>query len=226
MSSTTINLDYAYNLILTLRRAGFYIRTFTVLLDSAAFDFSNGYVELIVFRDRECRSEVISKNSDDDPTYISITGNVITTYFFADLTDLNPQKYFWVLRYVDQNGKYHYWLAGDYEVYTGKPKGDADSSNYTISIPDALGSITLSLSSASAKVWYPPEDLTGTKNGVNKTFTLPEDYIDGEEVIIQDGVVLERNDTIDGYTRSGTTITMVIAPESTTKLKSFGNVLT
>lgn len=223
MTSTTINLDYAYELDLTLRRAGYYIRDIAVTVDGLPFNFSGGKVEVVIFRDSTCRSEVVSKSSDVDTDYVSITDNVIRISFFGDLTDINANKYFWVLRYTDSEDKPHYWLAASYKVFTGKPIGDAGSSSYTIEIPDAIGEITLELTTNLSYQLYYPEDILGTKNGVNVTFTLPRNYGTGKEIIFYNGNFLTRD--VD-YTRTGLSITMIIeAPASTSNFKSMGEVL-
>lgn len=218
-----INFDYAYNYDLKLRRSGYFERTFTFLLGSSAFDFTDRSVKIMLFRDKSnvnIDSPYISKNSDDDASYITIADNVVTVYFTGDLTSLQPNKYFWVLAMIDENDKAHIWFVGDYKIINGKSDNSVTASDLTVTISDTAGSVSVTISADFTYIPRPFEDITGTKNGVNTTFTLPRTYITGYEVVKLNGVILTGGGV--DYTRTGTTIEMETAPEGTDNFQSMG----
>lgn len=219
-----LNFDEAKNLTLTVRYGGSYTLRMTVLLDGNAFDFTGKSVDFYLLRNKSSLATDTLKNSAVDTNYINITGNVITVSLKDDLTLINPMKYFWVLRYIDENSEPHYWLLGDYKVITGYSDEDVTDTLITFNITETIGSITLTLLSSLNQIWCPLEDIVGTKNGINATFTLPQNYVDGGEIIILDGTIRTKN--VD-YTRTGLTIVMLTdIPASSSNFKSMGVKLT
>jgi len=221
-----INLDYAKNEDLVLRRNGYFVRTYTVLLGESAFSFTNRSIKVMLFRNKsnvDIDSPYISKNSDDDTSYVTIADNVVTVYFTGDLTDLRASKYFWVLAMIDENDKPHIWFVGDYKIIMGASDESVASSDLTVTISDTVGNVNVTISADFTYIPRPFEDITGTKNGVNTTFTLPRSYITGYEVVMLNGVILTGGGV--DYTRTGATIEMEVAPESTDNFKSMGTEL-
>ena len=215
-----INFDFANNLHLTVRRKGSFILQISALLDGEAFDFNNRHIEVLIFNSRSDSNAYKTKFSTTDTDYITISGNAITVKFRDELTNLQSNKYFWALKYVDENDEPHFWLVGDYKVISGYSDEDVVNTNLTINLTETIGSITLTLLSSFSQTFKSLENIVGTKNGINTTFTLPRNYIEDAEIIILNGAVLKK--TTD-YTRSGLTITMILeAPASDANFQSMG----
>ncbi len=217
-----LNLDYAKNLDLSVRRNGL----ITVTIDCGDFDFSPGYVEVELYRASgmaKTSNPFKTVNSDDDTDYITVSDSVVTIKFRDALTSLQARKYFWLFRYVDANEDCHIWLVGDYEIIGAKSDEDVTDTTLTISITEPSYTVNLTIQANISTIFYSPEDLTGTKNGVNTAFTLPHNYKTDQEIIIFNGRILKSG---TGYTRSGTTITMLsgYVPTSLTVLQSMGVV--
>ena len=144
-----VNLDYAKNLDLTVRRNGFSELTINTYLNGAPFNFSGGTVQLLLFSNKFNNIPYLTKTSGIDTDYINITSNVISIKLWKDLSALNTQKYFWCIVYTDSNGEPQYWLVGDYKAVSGQSDEDALTSGTTINITTLTQNIYLNIFSGS-----------------------------------------------------------------------------
>lgn len=104
--------------------------------------------------------------------------------------------------------------TGDYTITPPTltaPTAETDTPTLT---PSVSGAITNTIVSVTAT----REELTGTKNGVNTTFTIsraPDQLL----FIFYNGLAIDEGVSAD-YTRSGTTITLAVAPQSSDILEA------
>lgn len=216
-----INTDVAKNLDLIIRKDND-VKIIITALDGSgtAFDFTGATVSILLFRSKD-QNPFITKVSDTDTDYISISSNIITVNLIDDLTSLSPAKYYWALRYTDSAGLVKDFFVNTYRIIVGASEEDITDTDLTVAITLSTVTVSLTVQFGMSQTFRKSENLIGTKNGSNNTFTLPRSYLADLEFIIFNGRILESG---VAYTRSGLTITMLSGyiPLSTTSLKSMG----
>jgi len=216
-----INTDISKNLDLIIRKDND-VRIIITASDSTGdpFDFTGATISVLLFRSKD-QNPFITKVSDVDTDYVSVSSNVITVNLIDDLTSISPGKYYWALRYTDSTGLIKDFFVNTYRIIVGASEEDVTDTDITIAINLSTVTVNLTIQFGISQTFRKQEDLTGTKNGVNTTFTLPRNYLTDLEFIIFNGRILAKD---VAYTRSGTTITMLSGyiPISTTSLKSMG----
>jgi hypothetical protein len=185
------------------------------VLDAAGdpFDFT-GYTGRFYIRN--------SKSSDDSELDFEVTfqdNSIFITQDIDDYSVLTTKTYFYELILTDSNGDPKAWIAGKYE-FTNKPQSSQGNAvtiqfnNYTLTI--TLATNTLSYVKSAFKRGIA---LTGTKNGINTSFTIPvtagRSLVAGTEEIFYAGRIRERN---VGYTISDATVTLSVAPGASDSL--------
>lgn len=177
--------------------------------DSSPFDFT-GYTGTMYIRYTQ---EYSTNLMSIDVTFQDNT--IIISSPIGDYSVLqSPTDYYYELIITDSDGSPKAWIGGKYR-FTVKPTSNQLS---TASLQFTTTSLTIE-TNASAVAYTKSSfkfgvALTGTKNGVNKTFVIPvtsgKSLVTNTEQIFW-GLPLQRD---VGYTISDATVTMTDAPES------------
>ena len=130
-----INTDISKNLDLIIRKDND-VKIIITALDGSGdpFDFTGATISVLLFRSKD-QSPFITKVSDVDTDYVSISSNVITVNLIDDLTSISPGKYYWALRYTDSTGievlKVPYASLSDTTDQVTQSSGVADSIKFS-----------------------------------------------------------------------------------------------
>jgi len=171
--------------------------TLTVL-DSlgAAFSFSGYTIEYIIYSDL---NGTVFKTIT--PT---VVGNLVTATF-SETDNLVARNYWYEWRFT-VNGITKTWFAGKDKAISGYPLGTS-STGLTVTVSTGSTAITATVTVYSTTVsnFVVGENLSGTKNGTNRIFTMAYTPVANSEIVVFAKSVLQR--TTD-YVVSGTTVTL------------------
>jgi len=173
------------------------------VLDSlgAAFSFSGYTIEYVIYSDL---NGTVFKTIT--PT---VVGNLVTATFSE--TDNASARSYWYEWKFTVNGITKTWFAGQDKAITGSPLGSS-ATGLTVTVSTGSTAITATVTIYSTLVYtittsniVAGENLSGTKNGTNRIFTMAYTPVANSEIVVFAKSVLQR--TTD-YVVSGTTVTL------------------
>lgn len=189
----------------------FYLEVTVQDENGSDFDFT-GYTGVM-----NIKSNITSSTSLVSPTVTFGTSKIIASCDIANYSTLTPGgKYSYHLILSDNLSRPKAWIAGAYHFSKDPQDECASTSNVTVTLSTNTLDFTITtVAGYLASQYVYNESLSGTKNGINKTFTSAYTPISGNtEQIYYNGQRLALN---VGYTISGATITLAAAtpaPES------------
>lgn len=168
------------------------------VLDSlaAAFDFTGYTIEYVIYSDL------------NGTVFKSITPTVVGNLVTVTLSDTDNAivRDYWYEWKFTVNGITKTWFAGRDKAISGTPLGTS-STGLTVTVSTGTTAITATVTVYTTTVTniVVGENLSGTKNGTNRIFTMANTPVANSETVVFAKSVLQR--TTD-YTISGTTVTL------------------